>query len=425
MKKLLTFLLLLVPFVANAQLTLEQCQLKAREHYPEVAQYDLIAQSEQYNISNASRSWIPQIVFSGQTTWQSAVASFPDKLKEMLEVQGLDMPGIPQDQYKIALDVNQAIWDGGTSRANRKLARAEAAEQRLSSDVSIYSLEERINSIFFGILLLDENYATAQSRQELLNANYAKLESMHRNGVALQSDLDLIKIEQLTLEQQIAQNRASRANFVTMLEMFIGETFGDRKLVKPQDVIVSALQNNRPEIGLIDAKIAGIDAKQGLLNTSLTPKFYFFAQGYYGNPGLDMFKSMTTREWSWNAILGLRMQWNISAFFTRGTDLKRLENARTALKVQREVFTFNSNLQKSQQNGEIARMRKALEGDDQIVELRTNIRCTAESQRGNGVIDTATLLQRISDEAVARNTRSIHEIELLKTIYELKHTVNQ
>jgi outer membrane protein TolC len=195
----------------------------------------------------------------------------------MLEVQGLNMPGIPQDQYKIALDVNQAIWDGGTSRANRKLARAEAAEQRLSSDVSIYSLEERINSIFFGILLLDENYATAQSRQELLNANYAKLESMHRNGVALQSDLDLIKVEQLTLEQQIAQNRASRANFVTMLEMFIGETFGDRKLVKPQDVIVSALQNNRPEIGLIDAKIAGIDAKQGLLNTSLTPKLYFFA----------------------------------------------------------------------------------------------------------------------------------------------------
>jgi len=425
MKKLLTFLLLLVPFVANAQLTLEQCQLKAREHYPEVAQYDLIAQSEQYSISNASRSWIPQIVFSGQATWQSAVASFPDKLKEMLEVQGLNMPGIPQDQYKIALDVNQAIWDGGTSRANRKLARAEAAEQRLSSDVSIYSLEERINSIFFGILLLDENYATAQSRQELLNANYAKLESMHRNGVALQSDLDLIKVEQLTLEQLIAQNRASRANFVTMLEMFIGETFGDRKLVKPQDVIVSALQNNRPEIGLIDAKIAGIDAKQGLLNTSLTPKLYFFAQGYYGNPGLDMFKSMTTREWSWNAILGVRMQWNISAFFTRGTDLKRLENARTALKVQREVFTFNSNLQKSQQNGEIARMRKALEGDDQIVELRTNIRCTAESQRGNGVIDTATLLQRISDEAVARNTRSIHEIELLKTIYELKHTVNQ
>ncbi len=425
MKKLLTFLLLLVPFVANAQLTLEQCQLRAREHYPEVAQYDLITQSEQYNVSNASRSWIPQIVFSGQAAWQSAVASFPDKLKEMLERQGLDMPGIPQDQYKIALDVNQAIWDGGTSRAHRKLARAEAAEQRLGSDVSIYSLEERINSIFFGILLLDENYATAQSRQELLNANYARLESMHRNGVALQSDLDLIKVEQLTLEQQIAQNRASRANFVIMLEMFMGENLGDRKLVKPQEVTVSLLQNNRPEIGLIDAKIAGIDARQGLLNTSVTPKFYFFAQGFYGNPGLDMFKSMTSREWSWNAILGVRMQWNISALFTRGTDLKRLENARSALNVQRDIFTFNSSLQTSRQTGEIARMRKALEGDDQIVALRTNIRCTAESQREKGVIDTATLLQRISDEAVARNTRSIHEIELLKTICELKHTVNQ
>jgi outer membrane protein TolC len=235
----------------------------------------------------------------------------------------------------------------------------------------------------------------------LLNANYAKLESMHRNGVALQSDLDLIKVEQLTLEQQIAQTGLAR-QFRNHAGDVYRRNFRGQKTRQTQDVIVSALQNNRPEIGLIDAKIAGIDAKQGLLNTSLTPKLYFFAQGYYGNPGLDMFKSMTTREWSWNAILGLRMQWNISAFFTRGTDLKRLENARTALKVQREVFTFNSNLQKSQQNGEIARMRKALEGDDQIVELRTNIRCTAESQRGNGVIDTATLLQRISDEAVAR-----------------------
>ncbi len=224
---------------------------------------------------------------------------------------------------------------------------------------------------------------------------------MHRNGVALQSDLDLIKVEQLTLEQQIAQTGLAR-QFRNHAGDVYRRNFRGQKTRQTQDVIVSALQNNRPEIGLIDAKIAGIDAKQGLLNTSLTPKLYFFAQGYYGNPGLDMFKSMTTREWSWNAILGLRMQWNISAFFTRGTDLKRLENARTALKVQREVFTFNSNLQKSQQNGEIARMRKALEGDDQIVELRTNIRCTAESQRGNGVIDTATLLQRISDEAVAR-----------------------
>ena len=425
--KRFSFVIILLTLTCNAyaQLTLEMCQQKAREHYPEIAQYDLIAQSEEYNIESASRNWIPQITLSGQATWQNAVASFPEQLKNMLEAQGMSMPGIPQDQYRVALDVSQTIWDGGLSKANKAVAKAEAAEQRLTSDVSIYAIEERINSIYFSILLMDENLEALGAKQELLETNYRKLESLHRNGAALQSDLDLIKVELLSLGQTIQQSKASMQSFASMLELFIGEPLEGRSLEKPVVPVFPDTENLRPELRLLDAKIARLDAQEQLLGASLTPKFAFFAQGYYGNPGLDMFKSMTSRDWTWNAILGVRMQWNISSFFTYGADKRKLENTRAALSVQRDVFSFNSKLQTGRDNSEIVRMRSALNTDNEIVQLRSGIRQTAESQRENGIIDTATLLQRISEESAAVTARNIHEIELLKTVYELKHNVNQ
>lgn len=416
---------LLLSLTAHAQLTLEECMSKAKTHYPEVAQYDLIDASEQYNLEAASRGWIPQITLSGQATWQNVVARFPDQLKGMLEAQGMDIPGIAQDQYKVAVDVSQTIWDGGVSAAQKKVAAADAAEQRLSSDVSIYALQDRISGLFFGILLLDQNYEALVSRKELLDANLSRLEALRREGAALASDLDLIRVEQLSLGQQMEQNRSSRDNYASMLSIFMGEDVGDRYLVKPQQVIVPTGVNNRPELQLLDAKIAGLDARKALLDASITPKINIFAQGYYGNPGLDMFQAMTSRDWTWNAYLGIRMQWNVNALFNRKADLRHLETTRGMLANQRDIFSFNSSLQTTQQTGEIQRIQTALQSDEEIVLLRGRIRQTAESQRENGVIDTATLLQRITEESLAVTARNAHEIELLKAMYDLKFQVNQ
>jgi len=425
MKRFFTFILvvvLLLPVMASAQLTLEECQRLAREHYPEVAQYELITQSAEYNISNAARSWIPQVTLSGMATWQNEVARFPEQLTQMMQTMGVDIPGIAQDQYRVALDVNQTLWDGGASKANRQLAEAKANEARLTNDVSLYTLEERVNNLFFGILLLDENYAIALERKVLLDENHKRVASMQRNGTALQSDLDQVRVEQLTIQQQLDQNRASRQSFAAMLAMMIGQKVDS--LTMPEEVISGQLTEvgGRPELQLIDARIATVETQKSLMQSQLMPKVGFFAQGYYGNPGLDMFKSMTSRDWTWNLILGLRMQWNISTFFTHKSDLQNLETQRRMLGVQRETFVFNNNLQASRQSAEVERMRRALESDDEIVSLRSSIRRTAESQHANGVVSTTVLLQRIAEESTARTTRSIHHIEMLKTIYELKHT---
>lgn len=409
----------------SAQLTLDECRQLAREHYPEIRQYDLIRKSESYNLSNAGRAWIPQLVLSAQATWQTDVPQFPDVLTGMLSQQGVEIPGLQQDQYKVALELNQPIWDGGKSAADRHIARAEAAEQRTAADVELYALDGRVDELYFGILLLDERIAQTKLTQELLQSNLAKVEALQRNGVAMQSDADALEAELLTVGQQLGQFEASRESYRRMLGIFIGQKLGDRTLLKPELVEPLAGESARPELAMFAAKIDRLTAQEKLVKSSSMPRLGFFAQGYYGYPGLDFMQGMMNNDWSWNALLGVKLSWNFGAYYTQKNNLNKLRTSRKQVEVQRDIFLFNMALQTAQDNGNIARLRRALADDDRIVALRRSVREAAESKLRNGVIDTHDLLTKITEESAAAMARSMREIELLKTIYELKHTINR
>lgn len=416
-------LLLLTNFVSSQ--TLDECRKLARERYPEIKQYDLIAQARQYNLSNAAKAWIPQVQLSGQATYQSATPSYPDAFDAMMHANGIEMSGISKDQYKIAIDVSQQIWDGGKSKAERSIADTEAEEQRRRVDVSLYELQSKIDNIYFGILLLDERRRESKALIAMLESNLNRMRSYYKNGVAMQSDVDIIEAELLTARQALGQIESSRTSYRRMLELFIGQPLTADRLERPAEVSVASRTSARPELNLFNAQENRLEAQRKAINSSVMPRFSAFAQGYYGYPGLNMFKSMTSTEWSLNAIVGVRMSWNIGALYTRKNNLDKIDIAQRQIDTGREVFLFNTALQMTQDDGEIERLRKAVEDDGRIVELRQRVRKAAESQLENGVIDATDLLRKITEETTAIQSRSTHEIELLQAIYRLKTTLNQ
>lgn len=419
-------LLILLTFntIVQAQ-SLEECRELAKKNYPEIKQYDLISKTEQFNLSNAVRSWIPQVAFSAQFTYQSETITYPDVLANMLTSNGIDNVGIKKDQYKIALDVNQNIWDGGQTKANKEIIASEAEEQRLSIDVDIYNLQSRIDNLYFGILLLDEREKQTIETMRLLEGNLEKVRSYYNNGIAMQADLDAVEAEILTLNQSLEQILASKATYRKMLEIFIGQELTSDTLQRPSVPQVSERVSMRPELSLFDSKINKINAQMKMINTSVYPRFNAFAQAYYGYPGFDMFKSMTSTDLTINAIVGLKMSWNISAFYTKKNNIQNLEIIRQQIDVQRDIFNFNTEMQICQDDGEIARLTKALENDKRIIELRRSVREASESLLENGIINTTDLLQKITEEATSVRNQTLHEIELLQAIYRLKHTLNQ
>lgn len=414
----------LYAFISPGQ-SLDECRRLARVHYPEIRQYDLIAETEQYNLSNAVRAWIPQVVLSGQATYQSATPTYPEAFDAMFAASGMDMSGVRKDQYKVAVDISQNIWDGGLSRANRAIAEAEAAEQRSRVDVSLYDLQSRVDNLYFGILLLDERVAQTEALVCVLESNLNRMRVYYSNGVAMQADVDAMEAELLTARQTLGQVEASRASYRRMLEVFIGQPLTEEKLQRPTVTNVISRTSARPELALFDAQSHKLAAQRKAINASLMPRFSAFAQGYYGYPGLDMFKSMVSAEWTLNAIVGARMSWNIGAFYTKDNNLRKLDAAERQMALQREVFLFNTQMQTTQDDGEIARLRCALEDDNRIVELRRSVRIAAESKLENGAIDATDLLRKITDETTAMLNRSTHEIELLQAICRLKTTLNQ
>lgn len=416
---------LLAGLSAGAQVTLDECRRLAREHYPEIRQYDLVHRTEEYTLSNARRAWLPQLSFAAQATWQTEVPSFPNALAGMLAQQGIDMPGMNKDQYKAALELNQTLWDGGKSEADKRIARAEAAEQARSADVDLYALQGRVDNLFFGILLLDERIAQTRLTLDLLRSNLEKVRALQRNGVAMQSDADAVEAELLTVNQQLTQVTASRDSYRRMLEIFTGRPLDGEQLERPDASEPRSMESSRPELALFDATADKLTAQERLVKAATRPRFGLFAQGYYGYPGMDYFQSMMSPDWSWNAMAGVKMSWNFGAYYTRKNSLAKLRTAKEQVEVQREIFLFNTRLQTAEESGDIARLRKALADDDRIVALRRSVREAAESKLRNGVIDTDDLLRKITDEAAAATARSAREIELLKTIYELKHTINR
>lgn len=405
--------------------SLDECRRLAREHYPAIRQYDLINQTEQFNLSNAARAWIPQISVSAQATYQSATPTYPEAFSAILEANGIDMEGIRNDQYKVAIDISQNIWDGGQSKANRAIAKAEAEEQRSSLDVSLYDLQSRVDDLYFGILLLDERMAQTEALITILDSNLKRMNTYFNNGVATQADVDAIEAELLTAKQTLGQVESARASYRRMLEVFIGQPLQTEPLERPAMRELTSRTSARPELDMFDAKADKLAAQREAINTSVMPHFSAFVQGYYGYPGMDMFRSMMNAEWTPNAIIGVRMSWNIGAFYTKKNKLSKLHVAEEQIAVERDVFLFNTEIQTTQEDGEIARLRKALEDDDRIVELRRRVRIAAESQLEHGVIDATDLLRKITDETNAMLNRSTHEIELLQATYRLKTALNQ
>ena len=411
----------LMAFVSQAQ-TLEQCQQAAERNYPLIAQHDLIARTTDLTVSNIQKGWLPQVTATAQATYQSAVTAWPDEMKGLMQQMGVDMKGLARDQYRVGLDVQQTLYDGGAIRAQRQVAREQGAVQQAQLDVTLYNVRQRVDDMFFGLLLLEDQMRLNADLQELLAASEKKLASMVKHGTAAQCDLNNVTAERLNAVQQHTTLESQYRVLQSMLATFCGiEITG---LVKPAAIDAAGADNNRPELSLIDSQLRLADAQDHALNAALLPRLGLFAQGYYGYPGYNMFKDMMSRDWSWNGMVGARLTWNIGALYTHRNDKAKVQLQRETAQNQREVFLFNNRLEQMQYREAIERYRSLMAQDEKIITLRQQVRKAAESKLSHGIIDVNDLVREINSENAARVQQSIHEIEMLKQMYDLKYTMN-
>ena len=421
MKKIFAIMMLL-PLLAHGQ-TLEECQQAAERNYPLIRQYGLIEQTTALTLSNLAKGWLPQVTASAQATLQSDVVEWPDQMQTIYQQMGLDMKGLKKDQYKVGLDVQQMLFDGGVISSQRDIAREQSRVEQAQTEVTIYQVRRRVNEMYFGLLMLDEQIQLNRDLQQLLDANEKKLESMWKRGTASESDYQAVKAERLNVVQQANTLDAQRRAVKRMLSAFCG-----MEVTQAEKPALIALPSpdvvQRPELKAIDAQLSLAGAQERALNAALRPKLSLFASGFYGYPGYNMFEDMMSHDWSWNGMVGARLTWNLGAFYTHRSDKAKLRLQRDMAETSRDVFLFNNRLELIQQNENIEQYRQLMADDEEIIALRASVRKAAESKLAHGIIDVNDLVKEINAENAARLQQSIHEIKLLKEVYDLKFTTN-
>ena len=429
MNRYIFLLLLALSFLnssAFGQLSIDQCQEKARKNYPQIKQYSLIEQTGAYNISNANKGYLPQLSFSAQATYQSDVTEIPASLGQMLSQltgQNITIASMSKDQYKMVAELSQTIWDGGMISSQKEQIKANTELEKQKLEVDLYTINERVNQIYFGILALNEQRVQIDLLQKELQTNYEKVKAYMQNGVANQADLDMIRVEQLKVKQKNAELISLQKSYREMLAIMIADTTAlTAVLDKPvfDTNISSELEIKRPELKLFDAQTNLFASQEKIIRAGNLPKLGVFGQGGYGNPGLNMFNPGFTPYY----ILGAKLTWNFSGLYSQGNHLQKIALNKQTVASQKETFLFNTNLKVVNAQNEIAKIKEQIKSDDEIIALRKNIKKAAEVKVENGTLTVTDLIREINAESTAIQEKALRQIQLSMAVYNLKNITN-
>ena len=410
-------------FPAVRAQSLEECRQAAEHNYPIIRQYDLIARTTELTVRNIQKAWLPQISVTAQGSYQNKVTAWPENLQGLFSQMGLQLQGLSRDQYKVGIDVRQTLFDGGAIGSRREIARGEGAVQAAQTEVDLYKIGQRVHEMYFALLLLDEQLRLNADANALLRSNEQQLAAMLKSGTASAGDFENVKAERLSAEQQQTELLSQRQTLQRLLSLFCGIPVDSIR--RPPVPNLPSGENKRPELRLFDCRLQLTDAQEKALDAQLLPQLGLFAQGYYGNPGLNLFEDMMKRRWSWNGIAGLKLTWNLSALYTHRNEKSKLRVQRELIENARQQFLFNNQLDETQQSENVRRFRAIAQRDGEIIALRTAVRKAAESKLAHGIIDVNGLLREINKENAAKTQQAIHEIDMLKAMYDLKFSHNE
>lgn len=413
-RRTLIVVLAVWPLAVLAQkLTLHTCQEQARDNYPAIQQYGMIDALRDYTVSNAAKAWLPQVSVQVGADAFTNILNANDAMKQM---------GIDTKNYvgSASVTVNQSLYDGGQTVARQKVVKAQAEVQREQLNVTMHEVDERVEQIFFGALMLDEQLRQNATLQQDLAVSATTVKSLIKNGLANQADLDAISVEQLKTEQQADAFKASRKAYLKMLAVLTGQEIGEAaELERPtmaQDVPMSLWGKERPEMCYYDSNNELLNAQRKQLDASLRPTISLTGMGL-------IHSNVSDRVNRGLLLAGVSLKWNIGSLYTRKNDLRRIEVQRQQNDNLRDVFLFNNRLQNEEADGSLNALRQQVAKDADIVRLRESIRQSNEHKVRLGTESVNELVRSVNAVNLARQQQSLHELQLLQAIYHT-HTIN-
>ena len=390
--------------VATAQVfSLQDAEQRARDRYPLIRQKGLIQKTSDLTAQNLSKNFLPQLTLGGQATYQSDVTQL------LIPNAPFKVEPLSRDQYRLNLDMNQVVYDGGMIRHQRELTRLQSKLDDSRLEMELHRLMEKIDQLYFNVLLLDAMMGQVASVRADIDNGIRKVSAQLEGGVALKSSLDVLKAEQIRTGQRMTELLSTRSAMLEALGVLTDTTFGPgTALMMPAAEADAPLAIDRPEQRLYRTQVEMSKKQTDLLASRNMPRASVFLQGGYGRPGLNMLKN----EFALYGMGGIRVNWAIGNLYTKKNDAEIHSINGMMASLQEEAFLKTTNAQARQQFGEVSKLRKLIDSDDEIIALRESVKKSALAQLEAGVITPSDYLREVNAEDQSRQALKAHEVQL-------------
>ena len=414
-KRGLILFILIIPFVSGLKgqkvLTLKECYDMAMTAAPIAAEREVYSKISAVKDKNLSKGWLPTLDASGSFIYNSSVVDMTDVLGT------IPIPGIadlikplPHEQYKLTVDINQIIYDGGAIKGARALEKADLNINEKQTETDLYKLRGQINGYYFNLLLLDRQKELLKSYHELIKKRMATMNSALASGVILKSDLDVLSSEKIKLEQQISENEIRKASLLKILSSITGtEIDASAEFVLPSPGEELSGELLRPELQVFDLRKEQLNAGLQVIQSKRMPKAIGFATLGYGNPpGSNFFKD----EFAPYYIFGASIKWNIFDWNKAKNEKQLISLQQNIIESRKSELKDNLNRLLDAKGAEISNLKSLVESDSELIALRKRITAAAESQYENGTITATDYMNEMTAERQAMINYEIHRINL-------------
>jgi outer membrane protein TolC len=392
--------LITFPIAAQQTITLEECYRLVEVNYPLTKQTELLKSQNQLDTKIISNEKLPKLIFDAQATYQSDVIEIP--------LPNSNIEPINKDQYRATLSVNQLIYNGGLTDASMDVKSAQLKTKQKQIEVSLYQLKLQINQLYFSILLSQESYLLLKAKETQLLAKLKEVKSGIKYGVLLPASDKVLEAELLRVNQQLQEVESNKTVLIETLSSLIGEPLdisSDFKI----PLVETTWETNltRPELELFQFKKEEIESSETLLSTKNAPKLYGFAQGGYGNPGLNMLDNSFQPFYT----VGVKLNWNVFDWNTNKKQRESLTINKDIIDNEEAIFKLNTNIELNKQRKQIEKTTAFIDSDIEIIKLRKEVLQTASSQLKNGVITSSAYITELTNLYEDENSLVRHKIQ--------------
>ena len=404
MNKLILIILLFFVSMADGQvITLKTCIDSAMVNYPLAKQAEINNKILQTDLQRLSNTNLPQVDLTGRATWQNEVMELP------FSIPGMDIPEISKDQYKAQLEISQAIYKGGLTKAQKELSQSTNAINNARLEVSLNGVKHSVIIIYYQILLTKDYIEISKTYKSTMESKLGEMEAQIEAGVLLPSMADAIKAEKLTIEQKILELEMNLESLKKQLGQFTGITIApDAEFEFPNKTIDYSMVQNRPEYQLMELSQQKMDAMKSMTTARAMPKAFAFSTLGYGRPGFNYLSN----DFAPYAMVGVGFSWSVWNWneFNKQKDILDLNKG--LIEAQKESFVLELNVKLLELRSEIEKQKKMLLKAEEIVALRKSVAETIDNQLKNGVVTTSRYIDEVQKYEKARLDVQIYKIKL-------------